>query len=241
MGRLVEAAEAHLVGCRVIRGAAVESIAASPAGYALRLKDGSALQAKGVILAIPAFDASRLVRCFDADLAAALRQFPSVSTATVAMAYRSSALRRPLRGYGYLRPRAEGGPIVGCTWVSAKWPGRAPTGFSLLRAFVGRAGDDHVVSLPDSDLLQLVREELGQVLGITDQPHLSRIHRWRHGMPQYTVGHAGRLATIEDRLTGYPGLLLAGHSYHGVGIPDCIRSGERAAARWLEQRSEVGA
>lgn len=239
MGRIVEALEARLATCRRFRGSGLQSLTPAPHGYDLRLDDGTELEASDVVLATPAFDAAGLVTPFDIDLAALLYMLPSVSTASLSLAYPISALRHPLRGYGYLRPRAEGGPLVACTWVSAKWPARAPAGFVLLRAFVGRAGHDEVVSLADADLLALVREELAQVLGITATPHFSRIHRWWRGMPQYTLGHASRLAQIEGRLAGHPGLHLAGHSYHGIGVPDCIRSGARAAQRVLARRSEV--
>jgi oxygen-dependent protoporphyrinogen oxidase len=161
--------------------------------------------------------------------------------ATVALAYPDKALSGPLKGYGYLRPRAEGGPIVACTWVSSKWPGRAPEGFVLIRAFVGRAGVEDAVSLSDRDLLGLVQGELHEVLGTNDAPALSRIHRWPRGMPQYTLGHSARLAEVEHRLALYPGLQVAGQSYHGIGIPDCIRSGERAADRLLAQKPVVTA
>lgn len=241
MGRIIEALETRLARCRLIRGTGLQSLSCSLDGYDLRLENGTVLRARDVVLATPALDAAGLIRSFDTDLAALLSLLPSVSTATLSLAYPASALRHPLRGYGYLRPRAEGGPLVACTWVTAKWPARAPAGFVLLRAFVGRAGHDEVVALPDGDLLALVREEFSQVLGITEEPHLSRVHRWRRGMPQYTLGHGVRLARIEARLAGHAGLHLAGHSYHGIGVPDCIRSGARAAQRVLARSSAVGA
>jgi oxygen-dependent protoporphyrinogen oxidase len=229
MGEIVTALETSLSGCRLIRGAAVTGVTAGGGGFRIRLDDGSTLAAGSVVLAAPAFVSARLVAPLDGELADRLDAFGFTSTATVALAYAAKALPRPLRGYGYLRPRAEGGPIVACTWASAKWPGRAPSGQVLLRAFVGRAGCEEPASWSEADLLALVRTELKEVLGITETPALHRIYRWPKGMPQYTIGHQQRLARVEQSLARHPGLAIAGHSYHGIGIPDCIRSGRRAA------------
>ena len=184
---------------------------------------------------------ARLVAGLDVDRGERLRSFPVVSTTTVALGYPDTALPHQLRGYGYLRPRAEGGPIVACTWVSSKWPGRALEGQALLRAFVGRAGYEEAIDSTDDELQGLVREELREVLGIVEPPTMTRIHRWPLGMPQYTLGHAYRLARTEERVAMHPGLAIAGHSYHGIGIPDCIRSGQRAARRLVESESAIPA
>lgn len=241
MGEMIEALEARLATCRLLRGTGVVALERSRDGYLLRLSNGTALGAEAVILATPASEAARILRSLDDSLAARLNSLPSVSVATVSLAYPRSALPEPLRGYGYLRPRAEGGPIVAGTWVSAKWPDRAPPGFVLIRAFVGRAGEERAASLSEGELVALVRQELGEVLRVTEQPHLWRVHRWPGGMPQYTLGHAARLGEIERGLARHPGLLVAGHSYHGIGIPDCIRSGERAAVALAAGRLEVRA
>ena len=239
LGELVAALEASLADCRLLRGHAVIGLGAGGPGYLLKLDDGTMLRARSVLLAAPAFVSARLVAPLDSELSARLDAFGFTSTATVALAFPETAVARPLRGYGYLRPRAEGGPIVACTWVSAKWPGRAPAGQLLLRAFIGRDGCEEAAGWPEEDLIRLVREELGEVLGLSAEPTLTRIHRWPRGMPQYSLGHRGRLAQAERCLARHPGLAIAGHSYHGIGIPDCIRSGQRAARSLAEDRSAV--
>jgi oxygen-dependent protoporphyrinogen oxidase len=103
----------------------------------------------------------------------------------------------------------------------------------LIRAFIGRAGDDDVLNQSDEVLLRLVRDELRSVLGITTEPLLDRIFRWPQAMPQYTLGHLERLATIDRRLAHHPGLFVAGNAYRGIGIPDCVASGEQAADKAL--------
>jgi oxygen-dependent protoporphyrinogen oxidase len=235
MGELVDALEDRLIGTRQVRGVGLSLIEPDGDGWALRLEDGTVHRARTVILATPALVTADVVLAFAPELARALQALQFVSTATVTVAYPAGAIRGRLEGYGYLRPRAEGGPLVACTWVSSKWPDRAPPGYVLLRAFVGRAGRDQVVGLPDADLVALVRAELADVLGIRMAPHLTRVHRWVRGMPQYTLGHRDRLDRIARQLALHRGLAVAGHSYDGVGISDCIRSGERAATTVLDQ------
>ncbi|MDO8666785.1 MAG: FAD-dependent oxidoreductase, partial [Gemmatimonadales bacterium] len=150
-------------------------------------------------------------------------------------------IRRPLPGYGYVSPRAEGGSIVACTWTSNKFPARVPEDGVLLRFFVGRAGREDAAAGDDEALKALVQAELAAVHGITVEPALWRIYRWPKGMPQYTVGHRERLARIEQRVGTMPRLALAGASYRGVGIPDCIASGSAAADAVAVQLQGVGA
>ena len=128
-------------------------------------------------------------------------------------------------------PRVEGRAILACTFSSVKYPGRAPDGFALLRVFVGGAMQAELLAREDRALLQLAHEDVASLLGITGDPVLSRV--WRHpgAMPQYDVGHLDRVAAIESRLETLPGLALAGGAYRGVGIADCVRSGEAAAER----------
>jgi oxygen-dependent protoporphyrinogen oxidase len=119
--------------------------------------------------------------------------------------------------------------VVACTWTSNKFPARVPEDGVLLRFFLGRAGREGPAFASDADVQHLVRNELRAVHGITAEPSLWRIYRWPQGLPQYTVGHCERLTEIERCLTALPGLFLAGASYRGVGIPDCIQSGWTAA------------
>jgi oxygen-dependent protoporphyrinogen oxidase len=134
----------------------------------------------------------------------------------------------PLDGYGYVVPRDEGGDVLACTWSSQKWESRAPEESVLLRVYAGRFGGRDVTQDSDDDLVALARLEL-EFLAVTAEPELTRVHRWPRGMPQYVLGHPQRLAEIDDALAAQPGLAVAGAAYRGVGIPDCIQSGERAA------------
>jgi len=197
--------------------------------FRLHLAGDEVIPADGVVLATPAYETAEMVASIDQPLAATLEEIPYASSAIVTLAYPRETVSHPLDGHGYLVPRAAKRPILACTWTSRKWSDRAPAESVLLRVFLGRHGQDAVLAQPDDRLVALAQAEIRQVLGIDSAPSLSRLHRWPRGMPQYTLGHLDRLATIEQRLVLYPGLQLAGHAYRGVGLPDCIAGGERAA------------
>jgi oxygen-dependent protoporphyrinogen oxidase len=192
------------------------------------LDRGVVIAADAVVLAVPAFVVAGLLSEIDEDLAASHREIPYGSSAIVTLAYAQSDVRHPLDGYGYVVPRSESSDVLACTWTSRKWEGRAPDDAVLLRVYAGRFGARDVTAAPDSELVSMARTEV-RLLGIDADPVLTRIHRWGHGMPQYVLGHPERLARIEAALSEHPGLAVAGAAYHGVGIPDCIHSGEAAA------------
>ncbi len=239
LAEIVEALEAQLEGVAIRLSTRVKEVTPSTLhgeGTEMRvnLGNGETLEADAVILATPAYITAQLVGDLDSEMAAALRGIPYASTVTLSVAYKLSDIPKPLNAYGYIIPRAEGRSILACTWTSTKFPHRAPDGYGLIRAFIGRAGDDDVLNRTNDDLLRMVRDELRDVLGITAEPLLCRIFRWPQAMPQYILGHLDRVAAIERRLAKHPGLYVAGNAYRGIGLPDCIASGEAAAAAALK-------
>lgn len=233
LAELVEGLTASLRehGAGIRTGTAVATLQPIGDGYRVTLANGVSLDADAVIVATEAWAAPDLLESIDDGIAAALKAVPHVSSAIVALAFRTAELPRPLDGYGYVVPRTANRPVMATTWLSSKWPGRAPAEMTLVRGFVGRAGQEAVLERADDELVDLLRGELSTVLGITAEPALSRVFRWDCGMPQYTLGHLERVAAVERGLTRYPRLAVAGNAFRGVGIPDCILSGERAAAR----------
>ncbi len=205
--------------------------------YRLHLANGDTLESDRVILATPAYVTARLMRSYDPELAALLDAIPYASTATVILAYDLQDVPRPLDGYGYVIPRREGRRALACTWTSTKFPHRAPEDKALLRVFVGRAGQEEDIEWTEEGLLQIAREELQLTLGITAEPLLTRVFIWPQAMPQYNVGHPARVHRIMAKIEQWPGLALAGNAYHGIGIPDCIHSGEMAVERLFSQSS----
>ena len=207
----------------------VRAINRGEEGYAVYTDNASPLRADAVLVTTPAHSAARLLASLDEGLSDELSAILHGSTITLSMAYRIADVPRPLDAYGYIIPRAAGKPVLACTWSSTKIPGRAPDGMALLRVFLGRSDDDAVFQQDDEALVALARAEVKTMLGITAAPLFYRLHRWHRAMPHYILGHPERLTRIAQRLAVHPGLFLAGAAYRGVGIPDCISDGERAA------------
>jgi protoporphyrinogen/coproporphyrinogen III oxidase len=231
MEELVAALAARLPAGAVRLGSPVGGIVPAPDGWRVHPRDGAPLHADGVVLAGAAPAMAALVSAADPGLASRLGGITYASSATVALAYPRAAVRHPLDGFGFVVPRVEGRAILACTFSSVKYPGRAPDGAVLLRVFVGGALQADLLARADEDLIRLAHDDVATLLGITGDPVLARV--WRHpgAMPQYDVGHLDRVAAIESRLEAFPSLALAGAAYRGVGIADCVRSGEAAAER----------
>ena len=227
MGALVDALVAGLGRVDVCVGQAVARVSRHGPGFEVVLADGEAIVADGVVLATPAFVTAELLAGLDRELAETHAEIPYASSVVVSLGY-SRADVVPLDGYGYVVPRAEGGDVLACTWSSQKWEHRAPEGSVLVRVYVGRFGGRDVTTAGGEELVALARDEIA-FLGVAAIPMLTRVHRWTLGMPQYVLGHPDRLERIEAALASHPGLALAGAAYRGVGIPDCIASGEAAA------------
>ncbi len=190
---------------------------------------GEALEADGVVVAAPAHAAAALTAAVAPELARELHGISYCSTATVTLAYRARDVPRALDGFGLLAPAAEAREILACTFSSVKFPGRAPAGSVLLRAFVGGALAPGLFDRDDRAMEASVRRELADLLGVAAEPLWCRIYRHPRSMAQYRVGHLEKVARIEERVKKLSGLALAGNAYRGVGISDCIHSGETAA------------
>lgn len=236
MQTLPDAVAARLPAGALRLRTAVRTVTRPPDGsrYAVALETGPALEADAVVVAVNAPAASRLIAGLDGALAAQLGGIPYASSASVTLAYRRGQIPHPPDGVGFVVPPAERRPILAASFSSTKFPGRAPDGAVLIRVFLGGALAPEMVGLDDDRLVRIVRGEMTALLGEAGAPQFVRVLRHRDTMPQYVVGHLARVAEIERRLAGLPGLALAGSAYRGIGIPDCIRSGEAAADAVLE-------
>ena len=195
------------------------------AGYASDLFDA-------VIIATSAQAAATLG--LPAPLSSALAAIEYTSSVTVALASDQRVRKSLPPGFGFLVPRSERKHLLAATFVHNKFPHRAADGRALIRCFLGGARDPAVLGQPDDDILRVVREELRQILNLTAEPLFTRVYRWKDAMAQYNVGHIERIQAIEQACRELPGLALAGNAYHGIGVPDCIRSGTDAAGRILQ-------
>ncbi|TMQ71167.1 MAG: protoporphyrinogen oxidase [Candidatus Eisenbacteria bacterium] len=240
MGELVATFAARLSG--VARtGARVKRLERAGDGWQLRLEDGEALAADGVLLAAPAARAAAMVADLDPELSRGLAEFPYAGLGVVAMAFRAADLTVPLDGYGYLVARREGLDTLGVVWDSSLFAGRAPEGMVLVRAMLGGARRPEVADLGEDEILRRARAELKRVLGVTAAPARSWVWRWPRAIPQYTRGHRERVAAVRARAARHPGLELCGTSYDGIAFGAGVISAERAVARVLAGAGVAGA
>jgi oxygen-dependent protoporphyrinogen oxidase len=230
-GRLEGTADTHIK-----KGLSVKSVLSVDGGYEVAFEGGEpSMRADAVVVAAPAYAAAAVLSELDKALSEKLLTIPYVSTATVSIAFKKKDVAHPLNGFGFVVPRTEKRGIMAATWTSVKFNHRAPDDSVLIRCFVGGAKNMELVSLNDEEMIKMVRKELCEIMGIEAEPVLSRVFRWINSMPQYTVGHEERIASIEEMVSRHPGLYITGSAYHGIGISDSIRNGEVVAKKIIHQ------
>jgi oxygen-dependent protoporphyrinogen oxidase len=190
------------------------------------------VRADAVVLAVPAYEAARLLDAMSPEASTLLLTIRYVSTGTMSLGFRQEQVADQARGFGLLIPRSERRPINAVTWSSTKFDHRAPSGCALVRVFFGGSRSPESMLLDDEQLLHTVRKELRSTLGITADPLFYRVYRWEAANPQYDVDHLARVAAIEHALP--PGLWVTGSPYRGVGLPDCVRQSQVTARQVLE-------
>ncbi|MNS22569.1 Protoporphyrinogen oxidase [compost metagenome] len=238
LSTLIEKLESELSSANILKGCGIDSISRVGDIYQLKLETGERYVVDGIILAIPAFACGKLMEGFaESDT---FDSVPYVSVANVALGYTASEIHTKLTGSGFVIPRSEGRLMTACTWTSSKWLHTAPEDKILLRAYIGRAGAEAPSNMEDQELVGKVREELREIMGITAEPELCIVSHMSKSMPQYRVGHKDRISSLRTAMEKhYPGVLICGSGYDGVGIPDCITQGEQAAealaSRFLAQ------
>jgi oxygen-dependent protoporphyrinogen oxidase len=211
----------------------VQTLKRDGSGWTITTHDGEQLQADAVCLALPAHITASLLSDTSDQLAQKLTRITYASTATINFGYRRSAIAHPLNGFGFVVPFIEKRSLIACTFSSVKFSSRAPDEHVLLRAFAGGALQPQIFALDEATMATRVEADLRDLLGISEDPLFVEVAKWERSMPQYEVGHLDRVNEIEWLVKDLPGLALAGNSYRGAGIPDCIRSGESAAEALL--------
>lgn len=194
---------------------------------------GDACMYDGLIVALPAWVAARLLEPVDDVVAQGLHSIPYTSSLTVSLGYRQSDLKDLPRGFGFLVPASSGHKMLACTFVHRKFDGRTPADRGLLRCFLGGSRGESILGKDNAGIERLVRAELQAILGLHAEPLFVRIHRSRRSMAQYMVGHLETIARIRAAADQLPAFALAGNAFEGIGISDCIRTGQQAAARLL--------
>ncbi|HYU78265.1 MAG TPA: protoporphyrinogen oxidase [Vicinamibacterales bacterium] len=230
IGELVAALVDRMPAGALRYGSGVVSISGR-GPYVVTLDTGEPLSAPVVIVATPAWTASSILSILDEPLASLIGKIPYVSSATVAIGARRDQVAHPLNGSGFVVPRPERRLLMAGSWVSSKWPHRAPEGFVLLRGFVGGAYDPDALARSDAELGAAVFDEFRALLDISGPPLFTRVYRWPRANAQHEVGHLERMAEIDRLLDGHPGIYVTGSGFRGTGIPDCVADGRATAAR----------
>jgi oxygen-dependent protoporphyrinogen oxidase len=228
-GALVDALAAAVGSASLVCNTRVTEL--HRAGTFVVSSSGGMVRARALILAVPAYIAGNLLGGVDTVLEGLCATIPYASTATVVAGYRRDQVGHPMRGSGFVVPRSERTPLLAATWVTSKWPGRAPDGHVLLRGFLGGGRDPQRTDAPDAELIDTVTTALAQTLYIEGPPVMTRLYRFSRQSPQYEVGHLQRVESIERRLSMIPGLFVTGSGFRAIGIPDTIADARDTAGR----------
>jgi protoporphyrinogen/coproporphyrinogen III oxidase len=228
MQQLVETLVARLNHNSLLTNAPVESLQLRTGGWSV----AAGLKSEhfnAVILALPALATAKLLSTSSPELSAELAAIGYSSSITVGLGYDREVRQSLPPGFGFLVPRSEGKRLLAATFVHNKFPHRAPEDRALLRCFFAGSNAENIWQLSDDAIIAIVGNELQQILGLRVAPLFARVYKWKSAMAQYGVGHLERLDRIERLRQQLPGLALAGNGYRGIGVPDCVRSGQDAA------------
>ena len=233
MQQLIDALVSRLDPSSLIVHTAVQSVQRRESSWNISAGAHSA-DFDSVIVAVPAHAATQLLASCSTELSSELGAINYSSSITVGLGYDHEVRESLLPGFGFLVPRSEGKRLVAATFVHNKFPHRAPRNRALLRCFFAGSVAESIWDLSDDSIIAIVRDELQQILGLRASPLFARVYKWKSAMAQYSAGHLERLERIERLRQQLPGLALAGNGYRGIGIPDCIRSGQDAAKQILK-------
>jgi protoporphyrinogen/coproporphyrinogen III oxidase len=208
--------------------AAVLAVSRTDHGFSLAVEGGETVSADRVIVAAPGPRVAPALQGLVPGAARVVGAIPFASSATVLLGYRREDVGHPLDGYGMVVPLTEGLRTTALSFVSTKFPHRAPAGHVLLRGFLGGVRDAEVMQLSDEEMVETVKRDMAGILALRGQPVMSRVFRWPGGTPQLEVGHIARMAAVDEEVASVPGLFLTGAGLRSTGIPDSVADGTRA-------------
>ncbi|WP_048600954.1 protoporphyrinogen oxidase [Rubeoparvulum massiliense] len=237
MGELSNAIEEKLSPSSIHVNTGVTSIRQQAAGhFTLQLENGELREFDAVIMAVGANHFASMVEEWDQQLSQLLQTIPFTSSASVSLGYRTQDLPNLPYGLGITIPASEKRHTTAINFSSLKWDHRVPSEkYTLIRALAGGYSSPELAFQDDATILQIIQAELQEMLDIQAAPVIHRIYRWFHSRPQYTLGHVERVKQIENQVMQYPGLYLAGSSYYGAGVSDCVASGIHVTEKLLNQ------
>ena len=220
MSGLVEALVKDIGPQTLMAGTEVTGVERTGDGWRISTADDW-ITAQELVLAVPAYSAADLLEPLAPGLSADLRDIPYVDVANATLAFRAEGLPTLPPGTGFLVPPVEERFIVGCSWLTNKWPHLVNDHVVLIKSMVGRAGDRRWLTMSDQQIIEGVRADLSTMLGIHARPFETFVQRWPKAMPQYVVGHAERLESIDRQVADIGHLHLTGAAYRGSGLAGC--------------------
>jgi protoporphyrinogen/coproporphyrinogen III oxidase len=228
---LVEGVEAALSPQTVQKGMKVSRIEQkTDEGYTIYFTNGHVLQADSVVITTPHHSLQSMFP--EHPFMDFLKNMPATSVATVSMGFNQSAISENTNGNEFIVSRNSDYSITACTWTHKKWPHTAPEGKVLIRCYLGKSGDETIVDLSDDQIQQIVLEDLEKIMNLDGDPDFTVVTRYKDSMPQYTVGHQERTQSLyRDLEAELPGVFIAGSSFEGLGIPECIEQGEKVVSK----------
>jgi oxygen-dependent protoporphyrinogen oxidase len=238
--RTLPEALARRLGDDVHLGVAVVSIKSSGSGWRVGLQRGgerSEVEADAVALTIPSHAASPVLQTVDLSLASIVGRISYAPVAMVHLGYRRDDLPRLPQAYGFYTPSSEPCALLGAVFMSVLFPSHAPAGHSLIACRMGGAREPDLLGRSDEELVASAHQELARLLGARGLPSFHRVIRHPRALPQYTLGHGERVASIDAAIGRRPGLFLSGNAYRGLGILDCLRQADLTAQRIAEHLS----
>ena len=216
-------------------GSGVQRLTPKQGGFLLELEDGSTQEADIVVSALPAYALASLVDEHVPQAAELLNEIPYAAMNVICLGYEKAAVAHDLNGFGYLIPRAEGCNILGTLWDSSIFNLRAPEGRVLLRSMMGGATNPQAINLSDAEVISKTQTDLQQIMGVRCDPEFIRVFRHPRAIPQYTRGHAGRVAGVMEALHQLPDLLVTGNAFSGVSLNDCINAANTTAEKVISR------
>lgn len=233
MQSFTDAIEAKMDPSTILTGVRVQEIDKVNDGYVIHLNNNSTVEATSIIVAAPHQASYNMFSNYP--FFKILKEMSAISVATVSLAFDAAAFNNELGGTGFVVSRNSDYTVTSCSYTHKKWPHMAPAGKVLIRCYIGRSGDETVVDLSDEEIKKIVLEDLNKTMSITKEPDFSLVSRWKKTMPQYTVGHKQKLDQLKSIIgTKLPGVFLAGSSYDGFSLPDCIDQADKVVKEVIE-------
>lgn len=236
MAEMTDALAAELASC-LRYSCPVQGIGRAGNGYAVGLEGGREEHFDALVLASPAYAQAAMLESLSPELSALLGDIDYPSLAVVCLGFSQHDIGDRMTGFGFLVPSREQRDVLGTVADSNVFPNRAPAGHALLRTMVGGARTPGLAQLPDDRLLDVVRSNLKDIMGINADPVFAKIYRHQRAIPQYLVGHADRLRAIGDHLAGFSGLVLTGNAFRGVSLNDCVLNAGKTAELFARSAS----